>query len=265
MATKPLYLVKLGGEVVEERLAEIAAEVAALIATGARVVVSHGGGPQVTALSARLGLATKMIAGRRLTDAATLEVVQLSIAGKVNVALQNGLAAAGLRAVGITGAIRATKRPAKVLAGAGPAPIDLGHVGDPTGFDVELIRHLLDGGYLPVVACLGHSDDGALLNINADLVANQLARALDVDALVLVTSVPGVMRDLHDPTSRYGTLTVAEGRALIDSGVAKGGMVAKLDESLAAIAGGVRAIYILQRDIAAALAAPGTVGTVLLP
>ena len=265
VSKQPLYLVKLGGEVVEERLAEIAAEIAALVATGARVVVSHGGGPQVTALSARLGLQTKLVAGRRLTDAATLEVVQLAIAGKVNVALQNGLVVAGLRAVGLTGAIRATKRPPKLLAGAGPEPIDLGHVGDPTGFDVALVRHLLDGGYVPVVACLGRSDDGGLLNINADLVANQLARALDVDALVLVTSVPGVMRDLHDPASRYGTLTVPEGRALIASGVAKGGMVAKLDESLSAITSGVRAIYILQRDIAAAIAAPGTIGTVLLP
>ena len=264
--SKPLlYLVKLGGEVVEERLAEIVAEIAALAATGAQIVVSHGGGPQVTALSARLGLATNMIAGRRLTDEATLEVVQLAIAGKVNVALQNGLAATGLRAVGLTGAIRATKRPAKVLAGAGPAPVDLGHVGDPTGFDVALVQHLLGGGYLPVVACLGRDAAGRVLNINADLVANQLARALDVDALVLVTSVPGVMRDLHDPSSRYGTLTVAEGRALIDSGIAKGGMVAKLDESLTAIAAGVRVIYILERDIAKAISAPGTVGTVLVP
>ena len=262
---QPLYLVKLGGEVVEERLAEVAGELAALAATGARIVVSHGGGPQVTALSARLGLSTKMIAGRRLTDEATLEVVQLAIAGKVNVALQNGLTSSGLRAVGLTGVIRASKRPAKVLAGAGPEPIDLGHVGDPTGFDVDLVRHLLDGGYLPVVACLGRDRDGAVLNINADLVANQLARALDVDALVLVTSVPGVMRDLHDPASRYGTLTVTEGRALIDSGVAKGGMVAKLDESLSAIVAGVRTIFILQRDIAAAIARPGTIGTVLLP
>lgn len=260
-----LVLIKLGGEVVEDRLAEITQELVAIIASGARVIVSHGGGPQVTALSTRLGLQTKMIAGRRVTDEATLLSVQLAIAGQVNVALQNGLCAAGVRAVGVHGVVAATKRPPKLLAGAGPEPVDLGRVGDPTGFDLPLIRHLLDGGYVPVVACLGRDPEGGVLNINADLVANQLARALAVDALVLVTSAPGVMGDLDDPSSRIPKLTVAEGRALIASGAAKGGMVAKLDESLAAVEAGVPAIYIVKSDIARALAQPGSVGTVLVP
>jgi acetylglutamate kinase len=260
-----LVLVKLGGEVVDDRLAEITAELAALAAAGHRVIVSHGGGPQVTALSTRLGLPTKMIAGRRVTDEATLFSAQLAIAGQVNVTLQNGLCRAGMRAVGLTGVVTAKKRPPTVLSGAGLEPVDLGRVGDPTGFDLPLLRHLLDGGYLPVVACLGRDDDGGVLNINADLVANQLARALEVDALVLVTSAPGVLRDVADPGSRIPSLTVAEGRALIHSGAAKGGMVAKLDESLSAIEAGVRAIYIVQRDVARAIAAPGSVGTVLVP
>ena len=263
MAVKKLYLIKLGGEVVRDRLPEIAAELHALVATGVRVIVSHGGGPQVTTLSTRLGLATKMVAGRRVTDPDTLLSVQMAIVGEVNVALQNGLRAAGLLAIGLHGVIDATKRLPKVLAGAGPDPVDLGWVGDPTGFDVPLLRHLLDGGYLPVVACLGRATDGSALNINADLVANQLALALAVDGLVLVTSAPGVMRDIADPTSRIPCLTVAEGRALIANGAAKGGMVAKLDESLTAVQTGVPAIYILERDIARALECPGTVGTVL--
>ncbi len=256
-------LVKLGGEVVEERLDEIALELTALVATGARVIVSHGGGPQITALGKRLGLQPTMIAGRRVTDAATLEAVKLAIVG-VNVALQNGLVRHGLRAVGLHGVVRASRRPPKQLAGAGPDPVDLGLVGDPTGFDVDLLERLLDGGYLPVVACLGRDEAGGVLNINADLVANQLALALAVDALVLVTSAPGVMGNLEDPSSRIGRLTVAEGRALIESGAAHGGMVAKLDESLAAVSAGVPAIYILKSDIARALAEPGAVGTVLV-
>ena len=260
-----LVLVKLGGEVVDERLDEIATEIAALAQSGAKVVVSHGGGPQVTALSKRLGLGTTMIAGRRVTDEATLQVVQLAIVGQVNVALQNGLCKHGLRAVGIHGAVHATRRPPKLLAGAGPEPVDLGHVGDPTGFDVALIDLLLGGGYLPVVACLGRDPEGGVLNINADLVANQLAIALGVDALVLVTSAPGVLADVRDPASRLARLTVAEGRALIDSGAAQGGMVAKLDESLAAVEAGVPAIYILKNDIARALREPGSVGTILVP
>jgi acetylglutamate kinase len=258
-------LVKLGGEVVEERLPAIAEELARLAATGARIVVSHGGGPQATALSKRLGLATQMIAGRRVTDAATLEAVQLAIVGQVNVALQNGLLRAGVRAVGLHGIVSATRRPPRALAGAGPEPVDLGMVGDPTGFDTALLDALTTGGWVPVVACLGRADDGGTLNINADLVANQLARALAVDALVLVTSAPGVLRDIEDPGSRIPRLTVAEGRVLIASGVAQGGMVAKLDESLTAVAAGVPAIYIVKDQIARALEEPGAVGTVLVP
>jgi acetylglutamate kinase len=265
MAVEPLYLVKLGGEVVIDRLHAIAAELAALVKTGARVIVSHGGGPQVTALSTRLGIPTTIVAGRRVTDEATLLSVQLAIVGQVNVELANGLVAAGLRAVGLSGVVSAKRRPAKVLAGAGPDPVDLGHVGDPTGFDLELLRHLTDAGYVPVVACLGRDADGKALNINADLVANQLARALAVDALVLVTSAPGVLRDVRDPESRIPILTAKEGRALIESGAAQGGMVAKLDESLTAVESGVKSIYILKDHIADALEEPGSVGTVLVP
>jgi acetylglutamate kinase len=258
-------LIKLGGEVVKDRLAEIVGELRALVDHGDEVIVSHGGGPQVTALSTRLGLQTQMVAGRRVTDAATLLSVQMAIAGEVNVALQNGLRAAGVKAVGLHGVVEAKRRAPKVLAGAGPDPVDLGLVGDPTGFDTQLLQHLLAGGYVPVVACLGRASDGSVLNINADLVANQLAVALQVDALVLITSAPGVMKDIKDPSSRIPRITVAEGRELIASGVAQGGMIAKLDESLTAVAAGVRAIYILERDIARALDQPGAVGTVLVP
>lgn len=264
MAVKTV-LVKLGGEVVEERLGEIVAELVALVGTGARVVVSHGGGPQVTALSQRLGLPTKMIAGRRVTDEATLLAVQLAIVGQVNVALQNALRAAGVRAVGLHGVVEAKRRAPKILAGAGPDPIDLGLVGDPTGFDLPLLHDLLARGDVPVVACLGRAADGGVLNINADLVANQLARALAVDALVLVTSAPGVLRDVRDPASRIPRLGVAEGRALIAGGAAQGGMIAKLEESLAAVEAGVPAIYIVKDQIARALEEPGAVGTVLVP
>lgn len=264
-ADRPLYLIKLGGEVVVERLRPMAEEIAALVRTGARVIVSHGGGPQVTTLSTRLGIPTNMIAGRRVTDEATLLSVQLAIVGQVNVELQNGLIAAGLKAVGLSNVVSAKKRAPKVIAGAGPDPVDLGHVGDPTGFDVALLRLLTDAGYVPVVACLGRDAEGKALNINADFVANQLARALGVDALVLVTSAQGVLRDVADPSTRLPILTAKEGRELIASGVAKGGMVAKLDESLSAIEAGVKSIYILKDHIAQALEEPGSVGTVLVP
>lgn len=160
--------------------------------------------------------------------------------------------------------VRSHKRPPKIVSGGGPDPIDFGHVGDVDGFDLELLDTVLARGYLPVVACLGHGDDGSIYNINADIVANQLAGALQADALVLVTGAPGVLRDLKDPSTRIPRLTIAAGRSAIQEGVVSGGMIPKLEESFAALEAGARAIFIVAGEIARAIRDPGSVGTVLV-
>lgn len=258
-------VVKLGGEVVGgDKMAALAADLRALVDGGRRVVVTHGGGPQATALSKKLGLEPRMVGGRRVTDAATLDVMKMVIAGQVNVDLCAALRAAGLRPLGLHDVVRAHKRPPRVVSGGGPDPIDFGHVGDVDGFDLPLLERVLDGGWLPVVACLGHGGDGAVYNINADIVANQLAGALKADALVLVTGAPGVLRDLGDPSTRIPRLTVDEGKRAIADGIVSGGMIPKLEESFAALTLGARAIYIVAGDVARAVREPGSVGTVLV-
>jgi acetylglutamate kinase len=259
-------VVKLGGEVAAgAEMAPLARDLRALVDGGRSVIVAHGGGPQATALSKRLGLEPRLVGGRRITDEATLDVIKMIIAGQVNVDLCAQLRAAGLRPVGLHDIVRAHKRPPRVVSGGGPEPIDFGHVGDVDGFDLPLLRRLLDAGYLPVVACLGHGSDGAVYNINADIVANQLAGDVGADALVLVTGAPGVLRDVGDPASRIPRLTVAEGRRAIADGIVSGGMIPKLEESFAALAAGARAIYIVAGEVARALQEPGSVGTVMLP
>jgi acetylglutamate kinase len=266
VAVAATVVVKLGGEVVGgPKMAELAADLRALVDGGSRVIVTHGGGPQATALSKKLGLEPRMVGGRRITDAATLDVMKMTIAGQVNVDLCAALRAAGLRPVGLHDIVRAHKRPPRVTSGAGPDPIDFGHVGDVDGFDGPLLEGVLDGGWTPVVACLGHGGDGAVFNINADIVANQLAGALHADALVLVTGAPGVLRDINEPSSRIPRLTVEEGKRAIADGVVSGGMIPKLEESFAALALGARAIYIVAGDLARAVREPGSVGTVLVP
>lgn len=267
-------VVKLGGEVVASpALAALAADVAELSAAGTPVVVVHGGGPQATRLAERLGIVTKKIAGRRVTDAETLEVMKLVVAGKLNVDLCAALVAAGARPVGLHGAsaltIEASKRPPRVYAGAGPDPIDLGQVGDVTGVGTPLLRLLLDAGYVPVLACLGASREGEIFNINADIVANRVAIALSAAGLFLVSEVPGVLRDVSNRDTRIPRLSVAQGRDLIAQGIVTKGMIPKLEESFAAIAEGVRAIHVVgglsRGDLAREAREPGSVGTVLVP
>ncbi len=269
---KPV-VVKLGGEVVQgPHMAAIAADIAEIRASGTTVVVVHGGGPQATDLQKKLGQTPNIIGGRRVTDADTLDVMKMIVAGKMNVDCCAALLAAGVRPVGLHGAsantVLAEKRPPKVVTGGGPDPVDFGFVGDVVGVNSELLSLLAGGGYVPVLACLGADAKGGVFNINADAVANQVAIRLDAQALVLVTDVPGVLRDVSDPSSRIGRLTVAEGKRAIEEGVITKGMIPKVEESFAAIAQGVRAVHVVGRlakgDLARAVREPGSVGTVLV-
>jgi len=266
-------VVKIGGEVVGSgEAAVLAADLRELAAAGARVAIVHGGGPQATELQKRLGLETRQIAGRRVTDAATLDVMKMVIAGKLNVDLCAILVAAGLSPVGLHGAsarvVQAVRRPPKVYPSAGPDPVDMGLVGDVTGFNLDLLETLWAAGHVPVIACLGADAAGGVYNINADLVGNQLAAALRAERLFLVTSTPGVLRDVNDPASRLTRLTCTEARKAITDGVVTGGMIAKLEEAMAVVDQGVGAIHILGKlaagDLVRAVREPGSVGTTLI-
>lgn len=266
--------IKVGGEVVQgPHMAAIAADIAEMVKGGTPAVVVHGGGPQATDLQKRLGQTPTIIGGRRVTDEGTLEVMKMIVAGKVNVDLCSALVLAGAKPVGLHGAssltVKAVRRPPKVVTGGGPDPVDFGFVGDVVGVNAELVDLLASRGYVPVVACLGADEKGAVYNINADAVANQLAIRLDARALVLVTDVPAVLRDVKDPSSRIGRMTVADGKRAIEEGIVTKGMIPKLEESFASIAEGVRAVHIVGKlsrgDLAKAVAEPGSVGTVLVP
>ena len=274
MSARPI-VIKIGGEVVGSgEAALLAADLKFLVDGGdyPRIAIVHGGGPQATALQKQLGIETKQVAGRRVTDAATLDVMKMAVAGKLNVDLCATLTAAGLSAVGLHGAsglvVRATRRPPKVYAGAGDEPVDMGFVGDVVGFNVDLLETLWSAGHIPVIACLGADASGGVYNINADMVGNQLAAALKAAGLFLVTSTPGVLKDVKDPSSRLTKLTVAEAKKTIADGIVTGGMIPKLEEAMAVVDQGVGAIHILGKlgagDLVRALREPGSVGTTLV-
>jgi acetylglutamate kinase len=267
-------VVKIGGEVVASAsMTVVAGDVAELSHRGDSVVVVHGGGAQVSDLQTKLGQTPTIVAGRRVTDAAALEVIKMVVAGQVNVDACAALLAAGARPVGLHGAsslvVEACKRPPRVVSGGGTEPIDFGLVGDVVGTNRELIALLSDAGYVPVVACVGADAQGRVFNINADVVATQLAVGLDAQAVVLVSDVPGVLRNVGDQSSRIERLTVAEGRRAIGEGVVTKGMIPKLEESFAALARGVRAVHIVghlaKGDLVRAVTSPGAIGTVVVP
>lgn len=263
-------VVKLGGDVLAgSALGQIARELHGLAAEGWTMVVVHGGGAQVSALARTLGRPTHLVGGRRITDADTLELMKMVVAGQLNVDLVSALRAAAVPAIGLCGAsgiVRAHRRPARVVAGSGGAPVDFGLVGDIDDFDLPLLEALIGRGLIPVLACLGADPTtGAVLNINADVVASQLAAAAGVAALVAVTAVGAVRRDRDDPASRIDRLTVGEARRAIADGTVSGGMIPKLEEAFAPLEAGVSAVHIVAPgEIQQALTRPGAAGTWLL-
>jgi len=272
VALSRCLVVKLGGEIVRSNdLPPLARDLVTLQKAGHAIVVVHGGGPQVTELQRRLGQEPKIIAGRRVTDAAALEALKMSVAGAVNVDLCAALLSAGGAPVGLHGAsalvVRAKKRPPVVVAGGGDAPIDFGCVGDVVGVNEALLGLLVGAGYIPVVACLAADESGAVYNINADAVASQMARALDAEALVLITEVGAVLSDPGDLSTRMARLTQADAKRAIADGRIRGGMIPKLTEGFAALDQGVRSVLVVGKlatgDLARAVTSPGSVGTVL--
>jgi acetylglutamate kinase len=265
-------VVKLGGEIVRSAdLQPLTRDLVALQNAGRAIVVVHGGGPQVTELQRRLGQEPTIIAGRRVTDAAALEALKMSVAGAVNVDLCAALLSAGGAPVGLHGAsalvVRAKKRPPVIVAGGGETPIDFGCVGDVVGVNEALLALLLGAGHIPVVACLAADEGGAVYNINADAVASHMARALDAEVLVLVTDVGGVLSDPGDPSTRLAHLTQADAKQAIADGRIRGGMIPKLTEGFAALDRGVRSVLVVGKlgtgDLVRAVTNQGSAGTVL--
>ena len=240
----PLVL-KLGGELLEEPgdLRAIATDIARLARRTALVVV-HGGGREIDAALAAAGIAKQQVDGLRITDARTLDVVVGVLAGGINTRLVAALRAAGAKPVGLTGAdasVATMRRAAPIVSVAG-ATVDLGLVGSPTGNGApQLLSDLVGRGYVPVVACIGATRTGQILNVNADTLASHLASELGARRLVIAGGTSGV---LDEQGSTIGRLTTRDAARLIRSGTANKGMVAKLAACRTALRKGVGDVLI---------------------
>lgn len=241
-----LTIIKVGGKIVEnsESLNSLLKDFAAV--EGQKLLV-HGGGRSATQMAARLGVETKMVDGRRITDEAMLEVVTMVYGGLVNKRIVAGLQALGIDAVGLTGAdmsiVLSDKR--KVSA------VDYGWVGDVKRVNAEAVATLIESGCCPVVAPLTHDGCGHMLNTNADTMAGEMAKAMaahyDV-TLMFCFEKPGVLADENDDSSLIPTITPAVLDDLKRRGVVSGGMIPKLDNAIACVSAGVESVVITQAD-----------------
>jgi acetylglutamate kinase len=234
-------VVKYGGNAMPtggDGLADFAGDIALLGAVGLRVVVVHGGGPQIGAMLGRLGVESRFVDGLRVTDAETLEVARMVLVGSVNRDLVSALQVAGARAVGVSG------EDARLLRAAPRSP-ELGFVGDVTAVDPAILCQLLDDGVVPVVATIGADDTGQAYNINADTAAGAVAEALRAEKLVYLTDVEGVRRDAADPASLASVLTVDELDGLVATGAVHTGMIPKATSCASAVRAGVGQAHVL--------------------
>ncbi len=247
-------VVKYGGNAMtgDETEDAFARDIVLLKTVGINPVVVHGGGPQIAEMLERIGKVSQFIAGMRVTDAETMDVVEMVLGGKVNKAIVNRINQNGGRAIGLTGKdanlLRARKMLMQETQGDGSVrAIDLGHVGEVVGVKTDVLELLLQSDFIPVIAPVGVGDAGESYNINADLVAGKVAEALQAEKLILATNIPGVL----DKNKKILTgLTTSDVDALIADGTIYGGMLPKIECALSAVMNGVNSGHIFDGRLA---------------
>ena len=246
-------VVKYGGHAMDDGLpTEFAQDVVLMKQTGINPVVVHGGGPQIGAMLKKLNITSTFVDGLRVTDAATMEVVEMVLSGSINKQIVAGINAAGGRAVGVSGKdgnlvlAKKAERTRLDPATKTRVPVDLGFVGEPETVDAEVLKIIMNSDLIPVVAPIGVDHKGQTYNINADTVAGAVAGAIEAERLILLTDVEGV---LDKEGKVVPKLKVAEAKALIADGTISGGMIPKVETAIDAVESGVHAAVILDGRI----------------
>jgi acetylglutamate kinase len=230
-------VIKLGGHAMgsSEAMETFARDIVLMQQVGVNPVIVHGGGPMINEMLARLNIKSEFVSGKRITDEATMEVVEMVLSGEVNKSIVQAINAQGGQAVGLSG------KDANLILCEQEDPI-LGLVGTPRHINPTILNHLFEADMIPVIAPIGSSDNGETFNINGDTVAGYIAAALNADRLLLLTDISGVTDGDGEVLTE---LTSKDVRDLIASGIIVGGMIPKTETALKAIEDGVRAVVIL--------------------
>ncbi len=238
--TGKIVVVKYGGNAMinEQLKQQVMEDIVLLWLIGVKVVLVHGGGPEINEMMSKLGKKPEFVDGLRVTDKETVDIVQMILAGKVNKTLVNLLEMKGGKAMGISGMdgrlIEATMKDPR-----------LGYVGKIIDVNIRPIQDLLEKGYIPVVSTLGCDQEGNTYNINGDTAAAFIAGALGAERLIMMTDIAGVLRDKDDPSTLIPEMTVSDAARLQAEGVVSGGMIPKVDCCVEAIQKGVKKVIIM--------------------
>ena len=217
---------------------QVMEDVVLLWLIGVKIVLVHGGGPEISDHMKKVGKEAVFVDGLRVTDKETMEIVQMVLAGKVNKGLVNLLEMKGGKAIGLSGLdghmIKAKSKNEK-----------LGFVGEITHVDTRPIEDILEKGYIPVISTVGCDDEGNAYNINGDTAAAKIAGALGAERLIMMTDIDGILMDKNDPSTLIHEITIAESKKLYDDGIISGGMLPKVECCVNAIRGGVKNVIIM--------------------
>ncbi len=235
-----VIVIKYGGNAMinEELKDAVMGDIVLLHAIGIKVVLVHGGGPEITDMLRRVGKKSEFVEGLRVTDKETAELVQMVLAGKVNKSLVDLVSRKGGRAIGLCGIDAGMIR-------ARMADSRLGYVGEITDIDIRPIADVLEKGYIPIISTVGSDDEGTVYNINADTAASRIAGALQTESLIIMTDAPGVLQEKTDPSTLIPKIFVSDTLRLAKEGVLDGGMIPKVDCCKDAIRRGVNRVFIL--------------------
>jgi acetylglutamate kinase len=242
-------VVKYGGAAMKDSSlkATVMRDIVFLACVGLRPIVVHGGGPEINSWLDKLGIEPQFKNGLRVTDAATMDVVEMVLVGRVNKEIVALINQAGGAAIGLCG------KDGNLLKARPQGQEGIGFVGEVSSIDANILSTLVTSGYIPVVSSVAADETGQSYNINADTVAGELAAALGAEKLILMTDTAGILEDYHDPSTLITQLDIQQARSLIETGVVGGGMIPKVNCCVRSLAQGVRAAHIIDGRIPHAL------------
>ncbi len=242
-------VVKYGGAAMKDNALKdkVIRDIVFLSSVGVRPVVVHGGGPEINSWLNKLGIEAQFKDGLRVTDAATMDVVEMVLVGRVNKELVSLINCAGTLAVGLCG------KDGNLIKARHMGKEGIGFVGEVSNVDAKLVESLVNSGYVPVISSVAADETGQAHNINADTVAGEIAAALGAEKLILLTDTPGILQDYEDPSTLLAKLDIQQARELIGKGIVAGGMIPKVNCCVRSLAQGVRAAHIIDGRIPHAL------------